>query len=353
MSVEHEKYLLAQKVDRLTAKLYALTGRNRHTPVSPESYASSAVLDGDRLDQEAIKQEREDGAAFLPTPQKSVDHDSPHSRPSSSCSFSPSPSEIGLGRSAFEPPSDLTQHPAAMLCGLQCQSGAGTQALLPSVVWQHPSRMVFIQLLNRTLVSLIYSPLRPALRSIFHSTWTASPRRSKTSPRVTSMILLLLNNWLISTPSHLPRPAKTSSATTTTQPTVPTGSAPPSVPLLTARRATSRLRHLRRLLFCSPALARPLKDATSKAMRTKTRRALTGTSTDSLRGGNRQVDVHAGNGRGPSKVEDGEEFYQRRRVRDEQEAAMIQAMMTTIKKVSKGRGSASREKRIKTRRKKS
>lgn len=298
MAVEHEKFLLAQQVNKLTAEVYAMTGQNRNTPVSLDaSCAPSPSLHADCQNSQAIKQELEDYSFALPTPQKSIDHSLFSSRPSSSCSLSPSPSEIGLGLSAFNLPSDLTQHPAAMLCGLQCQSEAAWLASFPPAIRQHPRRAAFIHLLSLTLVSLVYSRLLHPLRLIFHSIRTGSPLPTTISPRATPMIFLLIN-WLISTPASLTPPTTTSSSTTTTPPTRPNASTTPSTPLFSARPPIFRLRLLRRLLFCSPALARPLRDATSQAMRTKTDHALNGILTDSLRRGDREVEGDVGDGHG-------------------------------------------------------
>lgn len=352
MAVEHEKFLLAQQLNKLTT---AMTGLNGTTPVSMASGAPSPQLDADGPNNELIKQEleeveREFSEEFsfdLPTPQKSIDHSLFSSYPSSSCSLSPSPSVIGLGLSAFGPPSDLTQHPAAMLCGLQCQSEAARLALFPPAILQHLSRVDFTQLLYLTLLSVIYSRLLVPLRLIFLSIQTGSPLPSKISPRATPMIFLLIN-LLISTPANLTPPTTTSSSTTTTQSTMPNASTTPSTPLPAARRPTFRLRLLRRLLFCSPAMARPLRDATSKAMRTKTSRALTGTSTDSLRGESRGVDVDAGGGSGPRKVEGREEPGQRDMTRDE--GAMMILAVKMIEKEMKRNGLVARKKSIITRR---
>lgn len=201
MAVEHEKYLLAQQVNQLNAQMYAITGQESTTPVSMASDPPSPPLDPVRPDQEAIKKEPHDRPFSLPTPPKSISL-SFSSRPSTSCSLSLSSSEIGLGPSAFEPLSDLTQHPAAMLCGLQCQSETERLALVPSVIRQHLSRVSFISPLYLTLASVIYSRLLHPLRLIFLFIQTGAPLPSKISPQATPMLLLLIN-LLISTPANL------------------------------------------------------------------------------------------------------------------------------------------------------
>lgn len=317
--------------------MYAMTGRNETTPVSMASGALSPPMDADCQNQELIKQELDGSWFALPTPQKSVDLSLFSSRPSSSCSLSPSPSEIGLGLSAFGPPLDSTQHPAAMLCDLQCQSKAARSARFPGANRRRPSRLAFTQLLYLTLLSVTYSRLLLPLRLIFLSIQTGSPLPSKISRRAMPMIFLLIN-LLISTPANLTPPTTTSSSTTTTtQSTNPNASTTPSTPLPSARRPTFRLRLLRRLLFCSPALARPLRDATSKAMRTKISRTLTGTLTDSLRGEKPEVDVNAGDGTGRKRVKGDGGPGQRDMTRNER-AMMIWAVKL-IEKEMKSRGS--------------
>lgn len=346
MAVEHERFLLNQQVHRLTAQVRAIKRQNPNTPVSMASGASSPSLDADRQDQEAIKQELEDYAVFLPTPQKSIDLSLFHSRPSSSCSFSPSPSEFGLGGSALDIPSDLTQHPAAMLCGLQCQSEGVNSTPFPPATRRSRSRLAFMQLLSLTLASVIYSQLLRPLRSIFLSTRTGSPRPSRTSLRPAPGTNFPLIRWLISTPANLnPRPKTSSSISTrttnTTTPTtipmpIPKASTPPSTPLRTTRRAISRLRLSRRLLFCSLALARPRRDATSTAMRKQTRRWLTEISTRSLRGAwngkGDVVDAEEDGSEPRTVVEDKELVHERIAREEEQWAMMIQAMRTMFQK---------------------
>lgn len=86
-------------------------------------------------------------------------------------------------------------------------------------------------------------------------------------------------------------------------------------------------------------------------MRTKTSRVLTGSSTDSLRGGNREEDVGMGDKSGPKVVEGYEELDQRgKRVREE--VLMIWAVQM-IEKEMRRRELVSRKRRINHRRKRS
>lgn len=140
--------------------------------------------------------------------------------------------------------SDLTQHPAAMLCGLQCQSEDSkelTVSLNPSST-PLPQFALMLQAIMQhlflTMTSAAYSTAILPLSQIFHSLKTGSPLTF--SPQEISQHLPLIL-WLISTPS-LSR----------------------SSPL--SQRSVFRIQLLTRLLACSPALARPLRDATSRAL---------------------------------------------------------------------------------------
>ena len=287
MAVEHEKFKLAQQVAKMTAEMSAFKSQGRPRALMADSTATSCAPSpslGADLHQQAVKQEFDDYPFALPTPQNSIDPStSCFSTPSSSTySRSPSPSHVGLGLDAITS-SDMTQHPAAMLCGLQCLS---EEAWLASTPPTRDEARRFQQAISSqlclTLILAVYSHLLHPLGLIFISLRTGSPLPSTITPTTTPMIFLLIK-WLISTPANLmptPLTNPTTSPTTMSSTHPPTSSHPSPV-----RRSTFRIRLLRRLLLCSPALARPLKGATGRAMRPKTSDALNGLSTDSSRGG--------------------------------------------------------------------
>lgn len=351
MAAEHEKFLLAQQLNKLTADMYAMTGRTGTTPVALRCSAPSPPLDPDFQTPEPTKPELHDFLYALPTPQTSVNPSLFSSRPSTSGSLSPSQSPIGLGLGALDPASDSTQHPAAVLCDLQCQSEVVRPAApSPLVIRPRPSKGLFIQLLYLTLLSVTYSRLLLPLRLIFLSIRTRSPLPNKISLRSTPMIFLLIN-LLTSTPANPPSPTTASSSTTTNQPINPNTSTASSTPVPGARPSIFRHRLLRHLRFCSPALARPFRDATSKAMRTKISRTLTGTSTDSLRGEDREGNVDAEDGQGRRKVHGrGESGPQDM---TGHEGAMMTWAMKMIEKEMRSRRSVPRKKRLAARRKRS
>lgn len=291
LAVEHEKFQLAQQLAKMAAKIAAFNSKNRligSIATSPTpSCSASPSLNAD-LCQQSIKQELDDFPFALPTPQNSIDQStSSFSSPSSSTySRSPSPSPVELSLGAVTPSTDLTQHPAAMLCGLQCQSKEAWPALIPLPTHNEARRlqqMVGSHLLCLRLILAVYSHLLHPLRLIFISLRTGLPLPSKITPRTTPMLFLLIR-WLISTPANL----TTTPSTTTARTRSPTSHPIISHPSL-MRRPTFLIRLLRRLLICSPALARPLKGATGRAMRPKTSYALNGKSTSSSQGNGRSV----------------------------------------------------------------
>lgn len=288
--VEHEKFALRQQVAKMAMALGLEEPPSCAAPLSP-----SLTADLLQHDQE-IKQELEDYPYSLPSPgqspQVTVDpRSSSFSSRSSSSSRSPSPSNLDFDSPATS--SDMTQHPAAMLCGLPCQSepawplsktpNTSRDAALSPPTQPHPSPLqaaVCTSPLFQTLHSAIYSTLLSPLSQLLISLKTGSPL----PPTTMTPPLFSLIQWLISTPANpLTLSISTSNAppttTTTSLPSTTTTSIPP--PASSSSRppspsSTFRTSLLRRLLSCSPSLARPLKDATGRALHMKTRHALRG-----------------------------------------------------------------------------
>ena len=288
MQVEHDKYRLSQQVAKMAAALLKSGATTPHVSKAPSpSSPPSPTLTADLLQHDqAIKQELEDYPFSLPSPQNTLDPRSSFSSASSSSSRSPSPTHMEYNGSATSP--DMTQHPAAMLCGLQCQSGAAWPPLsipattphaeAPSPSMRAPPTLTQLPLFLALHSAVSLTLLHP-LNQIFISLKTGLPL--PTATRMTPMLFLLIQ-WLISTPVNpltsatatIPTtPLSLSTSTTTTATTTSTSSRPPLPP------STFRISLLRRLLACSPALARPLKDATGRALQMKTRYALRGIST--------------------------------------------------------------------------
>ncbi|MCJ1398092.1 hypothetical protein MMC11_001289 [Xylographa trunciseda] len=286
LAVEHEKYALRQQVAKYAAALQKAGPISRAVSVgpAPSSPPSPNMVAADlrQLDRN-IKQEFEDLSFSLPSPQNTLDPRSSFSSASSSSSRSPSPSNLDFNGSVTSP--DMTQHPAAMLCGLQCQSGAVWRPL--SNPDSHPDEAQYQPLqqqqmriqqtlttlhLYLTLHSVVSSSLLQPLSQLLTSLRTGSAMKaSMMTPTLFHLIL-----WLISTPVNpltLVAPMTTSSpSTSTTNITKTTSTSSPPQTLFSAFRISL----LRRLLACSPALARPLKDATGRELQMKTSYALRG-----------------------------------------------------------------------------
>jgi transcriptional activator HAC1 len=217
--MEAENNRLSQQVAQLSAEIRSSRGT---TPQSV-SVTSSPTLaptlfkqEGDELSLDKIP---------FPTP--------------SMTEYSPSLKALALTET-----SDLTQHPAAMLCDLQCQL-EGSQGLAASRnSFLTPDQTFFlalqiiIQHLYLTMTSAAYSAVILPMIQIFHSLKEGSPL-SYSTVEIRQRLPLIL--WLISTPSL-------------------------SSPTASTQRSIFRIQLLTRLLACSPALARPLRDATSRAL---------------------------------------------------------------------------------------
>lgn len=100
-------------------------------------------------------------------------------------------------------------------------------------------------------------------------------------------VLVPLIHWLISTPTN-PLSCSTAAAAATTT-TIITMSASPSAPSSLHPPPTFRMSLLRRLLACSPALARPLRDATGQALRLMSRDTHSSSTGGGLRHGGDEV----------------------------------------------------------------
>lgn len=192
------------------------------------SRQSSPVLFGTHsptLAPTLFKSESQEQPSLEHIPQApALDHDS-------STFYTPST----LNETVATPP-ELTQHPAAVLCDLQCHSGITSLAI--STAWLSQILLLQLSVLSLTMNFVISSSLTTTLQKILSSLKSGLPMELS-SPMETSLVLTL-TTCLISKP------------TTTSPP-------------LTARSAF-RSRLLRRLLACTPALARPLLDATSLAL---------------------------------------------------------------------------------------
>ncbi len=228
--MEAENNRLSQQVAQLSAEV---RGSRSSTPVKAGSpVPNAATTTSPTLTATLFKQEGEELAMEripFPTPSTiNLDY-SPTLKPSTLAEATP----------------DVTQHPAAMLCpsDLQCPSAASKEQESATVVPSPSSTSSFqltlattLQLLFLTMTSVASSTVTSPLLRILHSLKTGSPLALSTAEIYQHFPLI---HWLISTPSLSPS---------------------------TATGPSFRMRLLTRLLACSPALARPLRDATGRAL---------------------------------------------------------------------------------------
>jgi transcriptional activator HAC1 len=162
---------------------------------------------------------------------------------------------------------DATQHPAEMLwLDLQCRSAEATPSWLAASQQRlHPALALLLPLQilltsTSTMVSLCQRPLTQIAMSL-KAGFSLPP-----TPAILKTIILLVTN---PSPSRMISTLTTSSPTTTSRP--PTSSTrsthPTAAQSQTRRSSTLRLKFLRKILTCSPTLARPLMDATMEALR--------------------------------------------------------------------------------------
>lgn len=249
--VEAEKKKLAEQVRKLAAQMavFQNTATPANSPPSARSYAPSPTLTGDLLGGSHdsvpnLKHELQESNFALPLPQYTLDP--------RHASFSSSSSVDNVDFTTASAPG-LAQHPAEMLCDLQCQLGASMPAVTPSSIKddlqrQQAFRFLLtstLHLLLVTMVSTASSMVLSPLSQIFVSLKTGRPLPPSTEDN-SMMCLFPLVTWLISTPITPLMDSESLNHTTS--------------------RPTFRIRMLRRLLICSPRLARPLRDATSKAL---------------------------------------------------------------------------------------
>ncbi|KAE8306875.1 hypothetical protein BDV41DRAFT_582889 [Aspergillus transmontanensis] len=217
--MEAENNRLSQQLAQLAAEV---RGSRANTPM-PGSPATASPT----LTPTLFKQERDElPLERIPFPTPSLSDYSPTMKPST------------LAES-----SDVAQHPAAVLCDLQCPSLDSKEMEAPSHFSTSAQTLnitlqMTLQLLFLTMTSTAYSTVIHPLNQILLSLKTGSPLMFSKEEIYQHFHLIL---WLISTPSLSPSKASR----------WPTG---------------FRMRLLARLLACNPALARPLRDATGRAL---------------------------------------------------------------------------------------
>jgi len=218
------------------------TEQFRRTP-TPVTFSQELFSSRDAHDQSSISHQPIDAHSNLQTPVRTVNP----------ASLSPEIRPVVESSNASS--SDMTQHPAAMLCDLQCQSEEqrpwmDSPTATTSIISQLLTVVMFISMTSEAISTLL-SPLSQIVMSLRTGS-SLSP-----TPSILSMII-----WLATTTASL-----TTSTSMTSSTTMRSHSLRP--------RFSLRIRLLRRLLACSPNLARPLMDATMAAMRSASEQQLT------------------------------------------------------------------------------
>ncbi|KAI0599498.1 hypothetical protein F4775DRAFT_550113 [Biscogniauxia sp. FL1348] len=160
---------------------------------------------------------------------------------------------------------DVTQHPAAVLCDLQCPSVEVPRPWLASRQPSPPALSLFLQLQTLlTVSSVLISACRRPLTLITGALKTNLALQP--TPSILSTII-----WLVTLPPNfrdstsINSSAMTSAAPLRAQPWEATRS--PKNPNLLSASLTLRIKSLQKLLTSSPILARPLMDATMELLR--------------------------------------------------------------------------------------
>ncbi|KAI1634663.1 hypothetical protein F4809DRAFT_504897 [Biscogniauxia mediterranea] len=167
--------------------------------------------------------------------------------------------------SAAPTSTDVTQHPAAVLCDLQCPSVEVPQSWLASRQPSPPALSLFLQLQTLlTVSSVLISACRRPLTLITGALKTNLALQP--TPSILSTII-----WLVTLPPNfrdstsINSSAMMSAAPLRAQPREATRS--PKNPNLLSASLTLRIKSLQKLLTSSPILARPLMDATMELLR--------------------------------------------------------------------------------------
>ncbi|KAK4143571.1 uncharacterized protein C8A04DRAFT_37366 [Dichotomopilus funicola] len=191
---------------------------------------------------------------------------------------------------------DATQHPAEMLCSdLPCRLVEASPSSWQMVSQQRlqPTQWLLLQLqFLLASTSAMLSVCQRPLTQIAISLRAGSSLRP--TPAITNTII-----WLVTTPhpsSSQTTSTSTSSspiATSTSRPATSSSSSTSTAAPSQTRRSSLRLRTLRKILTCSPILARPLKDATMAVLRLVSSE---GSSVDRVSGADEAATVAANGG---------------------------------------------------------
>lgn len=160
---------------------------------------------------------------------------------------------------------DATQHPAAVLCDLQCPSTEVPESLVAQQSPQ-PALALFLQLqmalmASSAMLSACQNPILLIAGALKHNLVLQA------TPSILSTVI-----WMVTLPQNFRNSTSSHNILTTisaAQLQARSRDTPrsPSKPSLLSTSLTLRLKSLQKILTCSPMLARPLKDATLGLLR--------------------------------------------------------------------------------------
>ncbi|KAI2464388.1 hypothetical protein F4781DRAFT_413232 [Annulohypoxylon bovei var. microspora] len=175
--------------------------------------------------------------------------------------------EVATATTSEATSSDATQHPAAVLCDLQCPSVEVPRSWVASLQPSPPALSLYLQLqtlliASSAMLSAFRHPLT-LIRGALKANLALHP-----TPSILSTII-----WLVTRPPNFRTSTSTSSSVPTTsaaqlqaRPREATQS-PKNTRNHLSASSTLRIKSLQKLLTSSPILARPLKDATMELLR--------------------------------------------------------------------------------------
>ncbi|KAI0190531.1 transcriptional activator hac1 [Xylaria flabelliformis] len=156
--------------------------------------------------------------------------------------------------------SDVTQHPAAVLCDLQCPSVEAVPSWAAQTQTSPYQLLLTWLMASSVLISACYRPLT-LITGALKSNLVLRP-----TPSILSTII-----WIVTLPPNFRNSTSISSSATTSAAQHPARprhtTRSPKCPNPLSASSTLRIKSLQRLLTSSPNLARPLMDATMEVLR--------------------------------------------------------------------------------------
>lgn len=241
--MEAKNMMLQTELEKLTGSMTVFRGSS--TTASPHQSPRPVTFSKDLFAREANERS--------PMSAQVSPLDTQPTRTVNPASLSPEIRPVAESSNASS--SDMTQHPAAMLCDLQCQS----EEQRP---WMHSTPALASMISQLLATTLFLHTASGAFSTILNPLCQIMDSLTEGSSLPMTPLILTLIIWLTTTTTSL-TPSTSTILSTKTRTTSP------------RPRFSLRIRLLNRLLACSPILARPLMDATLEAMRLASEQQLT------------------------------------------------------------------------------